>query len=1166
MVYIKKVEIHGFKSFGFTNKVINLEKGLVCITGPNGSGKSNILDAIAFALGENSPKALRVDKLHSLFYDNAIGNNVRRNVRVSVTFDNSDKGIPLESNTVTITREMPFNGDSIYLLNGKHVSKSTISDLLEVALATPNRLNNVQQGMIMRIAELNSEERRKIIEDIIGLSYFDKKKEEAMKQLEEADRKLEVALARMGEIRKRIDELEIERNNQLRYNYLDREIKRLNAIKISNLIREQRRKISELDEIIAKKRKDEEDISKHLAEVREEISKLEVLKNDIIKEVDKISKSKAEINKKISDLVVRLEQSKAIKNANEQRIKTIGSIIPALMKERKELENKLDGLDTAIKKLHNEQEILDNKKKELSANIKILNDKLAILNQRLHDANQNQNRLDKILKNKTELLASIKTRIELNTQMLNLTQDNLNANRKRLDSINNEIKRLESVSNELKARKEEKEQALANCSKEIDRLSNTKSMLTQYIDKALEILEDATKITAKYDARINAVKEINSEEYDTAMLLKESDKIIGIVKDLIRYDELYAKAVIALAYDWLNAIVVRSVSDAIEIIEKARVMNLSRIKVIPLEIVERLEFARYNGKKISELVTTEYKHLADFVLDGYLATSSYDARRIAEEGYTAVTLEGQVFNAKVSSLRLSNTNKLRDLTKMVILTRSIDDLKYALSKLHDLVIIKREQIKIIEQKLENENKKMSSEQNLLNEINLQIDNINLVLERYGKSIANLEERIKVLEASITRLSNEINADREKEASITQEIDKIKEELNAINKDSIINEINLLTREKENLKKSLEETENSYRGIITQITTKNAEFGSIKKRLDDIGKELENVKREAREKRIIMINASKELVEIERGLREAREEEQRIIDTSNSITRLKEYDDKIREAREEEKRLTRQLATIERDLAINTKERNDLAISEERLSNELSSMGYKELISEEMDVDNILKELTKEYNTIKDTINQLADKSYKQLIEGYRGVSERRNQLEAERNSIVKFIEDIDSEKKKIFMDSFEKIDRDIRHIFATMTDNLGSAWLEIEDPDNIFEHGLALMIQFPNKPPRESTSLSGGEKTIAAITFLLALQSLKPSPYYLFDEVDAHLDAQNTERLLKILIERSKFSQMIVVTLKDVIVAHANLVYGVYAKNGVSNVIKYKSNIEINAK
>ena len=172
------------------------------------------------------------------------------------------------------------------------------------------------------------------------------------------------------------------------------------------------------------------------------------------------------------------------------------------------------------------------------------------------------------------------------------------------------------------------------------------------------------------------------------------------------------------------------------------------------------------------------------------------------------------------------------------------------------------------------------------------------------------------------------------------------------------------------------------------------------------------------------------------------------------------------------------------------------------------------------------------------------------------MSTRKNSLEEERNSIVKFIEGIEKDKRQTFLDAFDVVDKEIRLIFNKMTG--GEAWLELQNEDDIFNSGISYLIQFRNKPKRESTSISGGEKTLAAIVFVLALQKLKPSPFYLFDEVDAHLDSPNSEKLSNILEERSKESQFIMVSLKDSVVNKAKLIYGVYPKNGVSQVVTYK--------
>jgi len=142
------------------------------------------------------------------------------------------------------------------------------------------------------------------------------------------------------------------------------------------------------------------------------------------------------------------------------------------------------------------------------------------------------------------------------------------------------------------------------------------------------------------------------------------------------------------------------------------------------------------------------------------------------------------------------------------------------------------------------------------------------------------------------------------------------------------------------------------------------------------------------------------------------------------------------------------------------------------------------------------------------------------------------------------------------LEAFDRVDKEIREAFHTMTG--GEAWLELQNEDDIFNSGISYLIQFPNKPKRESTSISGGEKTLAAIVFVLALQKLKPSAFYLFDEVDAHLDAPNSEKLAKIIEQRSAGSQFIMVSLKDSVVQKAKLIYGVFPKNGVSHVVTYK--------
>ena len=253
-------------------------------------------------------------------------------------------------------------------------------------------------------------------------------------------------------------------------------------------------------------------------------------------------------------------------------------------------------------------------------------------------------------------------------------------------------------------------------------------------------------------------------------------------------------------------------------------------------------------------------------------------------------------------------------------------------------------------------------------------------------------------------------------------------------------------------------------------------------------------------------------------------------------------------------ITKQITTLERQSDSLNHDLHDLKENESKLQQILSAFGFDKNM-ETFDVEPIIQGLTAEFNSL-NALNAKAPETYLEVSYGYRSMSTRKNSLEEERNSIIKFLDDVDKDKRQTFLNAFDTVDKEIRLIFNKMTD--GNAWLELQNEDDIFDSGISYLIQFPNKPKRESTSISGGEKTLAAIVFVLALQKLKPSPFYLFDEVDAHLDAPNSKRLAKILEERSKESQFILVSLKDSVIQKAKLIYGVFPKNGVSHVVTYK--------
>ncbi|GFN40154.1 MAG: hypothetical protein YK1309IOTA_1300009 [Marine Group I thaumarchaeote] len=288
----------------------------------------------------------------------------------------------------------------------------------------------------------------------------------------------------------------------------------------------------------------------------------------------------------------------------------------------------------------------------------------------------------------------------------------------------------------------------------------------------------------------------------------------------------------------------------------------------------------------------------------------------------------------------------------------------------------------------------------------------------------------------------------------------------------------------------------------------------------------------------------------------RDKEQELISSSgSSVSIIKEFDDKLKAVNDQDRVLTSEISTHDRKSDSLSRDIRDHQEEEAKLMKILASYGYDDTI-ESFDADFILKPLIAEKEKLARYLNTIAPEKFVEVSDSYRLSSTRKNELEQERNSIVRFIEGIEKEKRQTFLEAYDKVDKEIREAFNIMTG--GQAWLELQNEDDIFASGISYLIQFPNKPKRESTSISGGEKTLAATVFVLALQKLKPSPFYLFDEIDAHLDGPNSERLAKIIEQRAEGSQFIMVSLKDTMVQKAKLIYGVYPKHGVSHVVTYQ--------
>ncbi|MGI9565587.1 MAG: AAA family ATPase [Nitrosopumilus sp.] len=1164
MVHVKKVEIFGFKSFGFKNTTVQFEPGLVSISGPNGSGKSNILDAITFAMGENRPKIMRVDKLRSLIHDIEGNRRGTKMARSSVHFDNFDRKIPVDSDIVEITRELDEQGDNTYYLNKKKTNRSHILDLLDMANAGLGQLNNVQQGTVTRISEFTSEEKRKTIEDLIGLSYFDEKKTEAVKQLDEADRRLEIALAKMGEIKKRIDELEEERNQKLRHDILERELNRYKAISAANKMKAISSQKTSKELYLGKISTEIMKISEERDSSRNEIGTLEAEKTKFLSEANEYSQSKASLDAEISSAMEQFEIDNSAISASKKRLEQIDNRIPELKTELEEISDARNTISVQIQNVRESITETNLKKNKINEDLKAVDTERNKILLDQSESAAKKSEIDNKIKDLTNQLNESKLNLSKIQHEKEESETKIKSNSAKFNELNLDIEKLSGYKIQLESMMKNHNETISELKSRITKLQKRKLKIHNDMDELGLILEKSSKAATQYESKIKTVKGFMHEDYSAAKLKEDANKlgIEGLVYEMISWDKKYERSVLAVSSDWIKAIVVKDFATLLGIAEFAKSKKLPKLKIIPLDAIPKFKLSLPDESDIigtlSDFVDCKpiFSSLKTFLFGNIILTENREsAYNISQLGYKAVTLDGEFFEAKGGTVVIDINSKISKLTKLISMSSDIDGLFKSIGLIKKYMLKKKHSLKKLENAIESYTQRLSISEKTLTSTDENYSNLKSRIDSALVTKEQLTKRISELSSQKFTLGSKISTHESHVASINERIVIVEENYASGEQTRIANELSRINVKKDEFEKNFTIIMNEYRDKSSQLTdlqTQENREKSQSNRLYDEENSLNSEQQEL-EKKIQELEKQKEAKS--EVLVKLREKEQDLISTSgSSIGQLKEYDDKLKILSEHDRDLTKKINLLERRSDSLNRDLGDLIENEAKLQQILTTFGFDKNL-ETFDVESIVQGLTNELHSL-NALNAKAPETYLEVSYGYRSMSTRKNSLEEERNSIVKFIEDIEKDKRQTFLDAFDKVDKEIRLIFNKMTN--GNAWLELQNEDDIFNSGISYLIQFPNKPKRESTSISGGEKTLAAIVFVLALQKLKPSPFYLFDEVDAHLDAPNSERLAKILEERSKESQFIMVSLKDSVVQKAKLIYGVFPKNGVSNVVTYK--------
>ncbi len=1177
MPYIKRIELKGFKSFGPQTVKVALDKGFTAITGPNGSGKTNIIDAFLFALGELSTRRLRAETAAKLIFHGSEKAGLERAkvAKVIIQFENSDGRMPVDTTTVTISREVYRNGQSVYRLNGRRISRAYILEILSVAGISSTSQNIILQGTITRLTDISPSERRKIIEDLIGIGQYDAEKAEAEEKLRAADVSIRTAMGRIDEVQARLDDLERERNELLRTVFIQGEIRKFETVIISDQVAQIQKRVEDgssqterarlnadkfrqaRDGRRSKRREIESEWRKLSSEMVEEGGS-QVLKVQI--RIGELKSKLTELATKISSGKTSLEGLKRIRENNDAQNKGIRNEI---------LENR-----SKIKRFRADYQTImagiSTKQTEHDA----LAQETAILWENMGENSKRLRELELGLDKDYKRLSILRSEYSKSQSMIRIRERRLKDLSERKQRFDANFAELEKSLVELdKVQKEQKSQ-LKNFERILERRIAQREAAEREIAEAGKIADSAREAVVEFVTQKELAETIASEEKALRSIeeLGTLDVIKGVygrLRSLIKIDKMYQHAAEAASSGWLDAVVVKDSEAAFMCTETLRRMKLGRIKMIPLEATPRSKPKKTPEKEgvtgiMSLFMKYEknYEPAVHFVFgDTFLATDDKVAFSLANEGYRSVTIDGDLYEIG-GAFESGYYRAPIDFSAIIPSDNAIKSLDEAVTALQQHLSRRGSDITTFEDEIEKARVEIAR-------ISDAVGTLEREIARVRRSARRTKSNVRRVDRFITKLTKEVENEkaqmwvhRAESSSIQKEIRKFQIELSSLRRKTD--------------PATIQDMEVRREKLAEEIITQRQKLGTVQTELATLQSQFDKVLRIGYQNSKIQVNkVEQQLRKVEKDVEQAFQEREALKQELGELEKSRiELSKSVLSAREESKKFTGEIDEIDKELRTldSEYEQADRLFNQLQLGvqtsmlqldqyrSQLKQLGLEQALQvtskQVEDAQTSIKMMQLELERI-GAVNQLALSHYADQVSRYKELSMRMNELEKEKQAIVRFMDEIDSKKRRIFLEAFGKINTNLRRYFAKVTGG-GEAELKLEKEDDPFAGGIDMLVQFPNKPSIVVSGASGGERSVAAVAFIFALKEFTPAAFYVLDEVDAHLDAFHVSKLADLLLEESERTQFITITLKPEMVNKAQKVYGVYGRNGVSNVISAK--------
>ncbi len=1137
--YIEKIVVEGFKSYGPKRREIPLGEGFIAVVGPNGSGKSNIGDAISFALGLASSKVLRAKNLSYLIWNK--GNRRADYAYVEVHFKNQG-AFPLEEDTVVISRKVFPEGRSVFKINGKTVKERDVKELLSRAGITENAYNVVLQGDIIHFLKMTPLQRRRLIEEIAGIGEFEEKKKKALEELGAVELKLSELKLVIDELSERLSRLERDRNDLLLY-------RRLKAEK-ENL--ERKLLLKELWSVL----KNEEKLQKELQKIQSQIETL------------------SEEEKRLKELLEELETKRT---ETEKLLAPYREKIGKLRSEEEFISNQIKRLEEEIEKSLGEERKLLAEKEGLEGKLAELTEKRKLLEKKLKELSEREKAPREELKKLDEKIASVEGEIESSLRRLEETERELKELEREKENLEARLKgllreldgldaKVEATERNLEELEEQKRELLAsfvgNVELEVEKLQKLveqKKREKERLEKRLTELDE--KIGSLSSLREEKLRELlrleaqsGGETDGLVEYLKRSvEGVYGTVAELVRVrEEEYITAVEIAGGNRLRYVVVEDENVAKRCIELLKRENLGRLTFIPLNRIRppRVDFLpRTRGviDYVYRLVDYDpkFEKAILYVFGDTVLVEDYEsAKRLGIGLYRMVTLSGELFER--GGTITGGHYKPSDLLRRGFYEAKKEELRLELER--------------IEKKLEKLKNEYEKTKERLWEAEGTVNHAIRKLKELESSRSAAVEKLKKIEEKITKgreyleyLRKQIEEKEKLVYKLQEEIENLQERIKTLKslREKLVEKVSRsglepLKAQRQKVLEILKELEEERKTLEKELSDLEREEEKLRLRLENIKENLLKANKEREEKLSEIERLKTRLKEVRKGFSEAGEKVKKLVELLN-------------EFKTEREKLERELTFIEAKMENLRSEREKLLLRletlKERRKNLENSLGGVSGEFPPEPVEELKKQLTEVERRLKNlgNVNFRAEEEYREVKEKFDDYKARYSTLLKEKKAVKELISELERKKERIFLKTFREVNRHFKEIFAFLSPG-GKAYMELEKPHDIFAGGIQLMVKPRGKEVKFLEAMSGGEKTLAALALIFALQRHKPAPFYYFDEVDAHLDETNAVRVGELIKKYSKEAQFIVVTLRESVAHLADRLIGVTSRGGISEV------------